>query len=141
MKKRISLLMGLILLVSLSVGCGKKDAEKPEIDDNQQQVEIEDGKENEIDKDNGNTDEDTNDSELEGSLEVRVEFKAEDQDEIFGDASSDVVNNIVDAIYDKILSDPKYADDTDLAIEDSFKENGITDEKNIKTAKEKITIR
>jgi hypothetical protein len=116
MKKKFILIVSLILVISLLTGCDKTQ-EDIKLDE---EIEV-----NEIEVENKG---------------VKVEYPVEYEEDIFGDLSKEEINEIVDEIFEKISKSDKYKENIDLAIEEVFKEYGITDENNLQVAKDKIII-
>lgn len=115
MKKRF-LLIFLTLSLIMSVACANKEP---------------------TDTDSENTD---NIEELEVSGGMKVDYAIRDEQEIFGDASKDEIDKIINEIFGKVSADEDYKNNIDSIIEEVFKVHGITDENNLDSAKSKIRI-
>ncbi|WP_353096146.1 hypothetical protein [Tissierella praeacuta] len=119
MKKRfiliVLLILTMILTISLITGCNKTQDNK-QLDEEVVVKEVEDGK------------------------GVGIEYATKYEEDIFGDLSKEEINEIIDGIFKKVSKNDKYKEDTDLAIEEAFKEYGITDENKLEAAKNRIII-
>ncbi|WP_313756911.1 hypothetical protein [Tissierella sp.] len=116
MKKKAILIVLLILAISLITGCNRIQEDR-QLDEEEVVVkEIEDGK------------------------GVKIEYAIEYEEDIFGDLSKEEINEIIDGIFEKVSKNDRYKENTDLAIEEAFKEYGITDENKLEAAKNRIAI-
>lgn len=119
MKRKLTLLMSLILVFSLNIACTKSHDNINDIYTNKE-LEVENLDENEG---------------------VQINYEIEDQEEIFGELSIDDIEDIIDDIFDKVSRTDLTKERIDLAIEEAFIENGITDETQIEAGKNKIIIK
>lgn len=115
MKKKAILIVSLILTISLITGCDKT----------QEDIQL---------------DEEVVVKEVEAGKGVKIEYAIEYEEDIFGDLSKEEINEILDGIFEKVSKNDKYKENTDLAIEEVFKEYGITDENKLEAAKNRIVI-
>lgn len=115
MKKRF-LLIFLTLSLIMAVGCANEEPKdtNSQNTDNVEEVEVVGG--------------------------TKIDYAIEDEQEIFGDASKDKIDEIVNEIFEKVSDDEKYENNIDSIIEEVFKDHGITDEDNLDSAKSKIRI-
>jgi hypothetical protein len=118
LKKIFILTISLILVISLATGCDNSQVEAPEID-SYEEVEV---------------------KEVEVGKGVKIEYAIKYEEDIFGGLSKEEINKIVDEIFEKVSKNDKYKENTDLAIEEVFKEYGITDEDKLDAAKSKLNI-
>lgn len=121
--KRILILVAVLVGVALlTVGCNNTNKEEP------QEIQ-EDGQIEEVVV-----------KEVEAGKGVSIEYDIKYEEDIFGDLSKEQINEIVDGIFEKLSKNDEYKENTDLAIEEIFKEYGITDVNKLEAARNRILI-